>query len=166
MCTVHTNRNSFQTVHQKCVLCTETEHFPDGTHKAVVRDHTRHLRTKLADIQSLKYTNLCDLHQLKVIHQLHVGGTNICMAFILCYLRILVLRMVADVRQEMNHIECGIEMFNARQVVSYVAAYIRVIIFSNNSLLPLTVGLQYKHRPHCRPPKKRSEVTIGSCWTK
>ena len=47
MSTVHRNRtlsrpyirnvncaqkqNPFQTVHHKCVLCTETEHFPDGT---------------------------------------------------------------------------------------------------------------------------------------
>jgi len=47
MCTVHWNRtlprryirnvycaqkqNTFQTVHQKCVLCTQIEHLPDGT---------------------------------------------------------------------------------------------------------------------------------------
>ena len=46
MCPVHRNRtlsrryirnvyvygkNAIQTVHKKCVLCTETEHFPDGT---------------------------------------------------------------------------------------------------------------------------------------
>jgi hypothetical protein len=29
MCTVHRKQNTSQTVHQKCVLCTETEHFPD-----------------------------------------------------------------------------------------------------------------------------------------
>jgi hypothetical protein len=54
--------------HQKCVLCTGTEHFPDGTHKAVITDHKRHLRTQLAVIQSFKYTNICILHKLKVIH--------------------------------------------------------------------------------------------------
>jgi hypothetical protein len=58
MCTVHRNRtlsgqyignvcctqkqNTFQTVHHKCVLCTETEHFPDGTSeiRSVHRDRT------------------------------------------------------------------------------------------------------------------------------
>ena len=32
-------QNTSQTVHQKCVLYKETEHFPGGTHKAVFTDH-------------------------------------------------------------------------------------------------------------------------------
>ena len=36
--------------HQKCVLCTETEHLPDRTHKAVFTVHKRHLRMKLTDV--------------------------------------------------------------------------------------------------------------------
>jgi len=80
--------NTFHSVHQKSVLCTETEQFPDGTSESVLCTETqqfpvgisemftvhrnrilsrRHIgqylpkkkiRTKLADIQWLKYTNI------------------------------------------------------------------------------------------------------------
>jgi len=32
-------QNIFYTEHHKCVQCTETEHSPDGAHKAVFTDH-------------------------------------------------------------------------------------------------------------------------------
>jgi len=32
-------QNTFSTVHHKYVVCTETEHFPDGTRKALFTDH-------------------------------------------------------------------------------------------------------------------------------
>jgi len=72
------------------------------------------LRTKLADIQSFKYTNICTLHKLKVIHKLHAVGTALCMAFILCYLHMLVLLMMVDVKQLINNIKSGIYSFWAR----------------------------------------------------
>ena len=124
MCTVHRNRThsirhirnvycaqkqyTLQVVHQKCVLCTKTEYFPDGTHKAVYADHKTILSTKLTDIQSLKYTNICNLLILKVINKLNTGGKILCFAFNLCYVQMLVLRKMADVVQVINNIKSGI----------------------------------------------------------
>jgi len=101
-CILCTKTEHFQTVHQKCVLCTETKHFPEGTSEmyTVHRNRTlprrcirnvycahkqnifqtvhikqhlqitkQYLRTKLADIQSFKYTNISTLHKLNVIHR-------------------------------------------------------------------------------------------------
>jgi len=41
MCTVH-KHYTFQMVHQKCVLCAETEHFSDGNQKRVLYKGTEH----------------------------------------------------------------------------------------------------------------------------
>ena len=45
------------------------------------------------------------------MHKLHTAGTALCTSFSLCYVHMLVLRMVADVMQVMNNIKCGIYSF-------------------------------------------------------
>ena len=72
MCTVHRNRtlyrrhirnvycaqrqNTFKTVHQKCVLCTQTEHFPGCTHKAVFTDHKKTFMKKTQRFTAIHVT--------------------------------------------------------------------------------------------------------------
>jgi len=46
--------------------------------------------------------------------KLHTAGTALCMAFSLCYVHMLLLRMVAEGMQVMNYIECGIYSFYVR----------------------------------------------------
>jgi hypothetical protein len=78
--------------HQKCVLCKETEHFPDSTHKAGFTDHKTSSNKE----------------------KLHTAGTALCTPFSLCYVHMLVLQVVADGRQVMNNIKCGIYSFYVR----------------------------------------------------
>ena len=63
MCTVHRYRilsrryirgvycaqkeNTLQTVHQKCVVCTETEHVPDCTHEGLFTGHKMTFKNKI-----------------------------------------------------------------------------------------------------------------------
>jgi hypothetical protein len=104
-------QNTFQTVHQKCVLCTQTEHFPGGTHVAVFTDHKTNLNNETQLFTVTHITNICSKHQLKATYKLHTVGTNLCIAFNLCYVHMLVLRMMADVMQVMNNIKLGIYSF-------------------------------------------------------
>jgi len=39
-------QNTFQAVHQKCVMCTETEHFPNGTYEGVFAGHKMAFKNK------------------------------------------------------------------------------------------------------------------------
>ena len=66
MCTVHRNRtvsrqyirylycahkqNTFQTVYQKCVLCTETEHFPDSISEIVLCTQKEHFADGTSEV--------------------------------------------------------------------------------------------------------------------
>jgi hypothetical protein len=93
MCTVHRNRtlsrryirnvyyaqkqNTFQTVHQKCVLCTETEHFPDSTYKALFTD----LKTTIKNgSQRITYAIKTSMYEFRYAFQFmlcsYVGITN------------------------------------------------------------------------------------------
>ena len=65
------------------------------------------------------------------IHKLHTAGTALSMPFNLCYVHMLVLRMVADGMHVINNIKCGIYSFYVHQniqLVSYVTAPNTVII--------------------------------------
>ena len=104
-------QNTFRTAYQKCVLCTETEHFPDGTHKTVFTDHKTSLNKEFTDLQSFKYTNTCSSHTTKATHKLHTAGTALCMPFNLCYVHMLVLRIVTDGMRVVNNIKCGVCSF-------------------------------------------------------
>jgi DUF917 family protein len=80
LCTVHGDRtisrrhirivycaqkqNTFQTVHQKCVLYTDTEHIPDGTSKIC----TVHKNRNIADTIS----ELCTVHRDRSISRLYI----------------------------------------------------------------------------------------------
>ena len=57
--------NTFQTVHQKCVLCTETEHFPDGTSEmcSMQRKRTLSRRNIRNTCCALKQENFQTVHQ-------------------------------------------------------------------------------------------------------
>ena len=46
---------------------------------------------------------------------MHVGSTALYMTFKFCYVHMLVLRMMADVKQLMNNIKSGIYSFYVRQ---------------------------------------------------
>ena len=86
MCTVHRNRtllrryirnvycaqkqNSSQTVHHKCVLCTETESFPDGTSEMC----TVHRNRILPDGTS----EMCTVHKNRTLSRRYI--TNVCCA--------------------------------------------------------------------------------------
>ena len=64
MCTVHRNRTLFQPIHQKCVPCTETEHFPDSIHKAVFTDYKTNFKNEThwyTIIQKYQHTHLTQI---------------------------------------------------------------------------------------------------------
>ena len=106
--------DNFQIVHQKCVLCTETEHFPDGTHKAVFTDYKTMYKKEAQRFPVIHVYQHMQLTHNKTIHKLHTAGTALCTPFNLCYVHMLVLRMVADGMQVMNNIKCGIYSFCVR----------------------------------------------------
>ena len=76
-------QNTFQTVHHKCVLCTETEHFPDGTQKALLTDHKTTFKNKTRRFTFIHVYQHMQLTQKS--YKVHTGGTNLCMNFnLLC----------------------------------------------------------------------------------
>jgi hypothetical protein len=121
-------QNTFLTVHQKCVLCTETEHFPegtsemftvyrnrtlsrryfrnvycvqkqhflDGTHKAVFREHKTTSNNLTKRFTVIQIHHHMELKHNKTIHKLYTAGTVLSTPFNLCSVQLLVLRMVAD----------------------------------------------------------------------
>jgi hypothetical protein len=65
---VHRN-NTFQRVHKKCALCTETEHFPDGTSEmCTVHRNTTLSRRYIRNVYfAQKYNTLYWVHQKCVL---------------------------------------------------------------------------------------------------
>jgi len=110
-CTVH-RHNTFHTEHQKCVLCSETEHFPDRSPKN--SEFTDHKTTLKNETQPFTFTPIYQHMQLthnKSHYELHTAGTALCIAFSLCYVHMLLLRMLADGMQVIYNIKCGIYSF-------------------------------------------------------
>ena len=82
MLTVHRNRtlskmyiryvycaqkqNTFQTAHQKCVLCTETEHFPQGNQESVLCTGTEQFPDGTSEI--------CTVHRKRTISKRYIGN--------------------------------------------------------------------------------------------
>jgi hypothetical protein len=89
--------------HQKCILCTETEHFPDGTHKTVFRDHKTTLSKDVCTV-----THKIQHHMQLTHKKTHPASAALCTPFSLCSVQLLVVRMVAD---GMNNIKCAIYSF-------------------------------------------------------
>jgi len=149
-------KNTFQTVHKKCVLCTETEHFLDSTRKASFTDYKKLLRTKLSDLQPFIcvyihiyiyiyiHTNICTQHKLKVTPRLHAGSSSLLMPFNLSWVLTLVLQIMAGVMQVMGNVKCGMYSFHVRHnlIVSLRHFANAVILLSDNCLLPTTICSQ------------------------
>jgi hypothetical protein len=74
-------QSTFQTVHQKCVLCTETEHFPDGTSEicTVHRNRTlfrRYIRNMYCAQKQKSFpdvtSEMCTVHRNRALSRRYI----------------------------------------------------------------------------------------------